>query len=155
MGGQSQLIHPFLSDRRDEKVPSFIVLTLYSNGLSQYSSWTLRELLGFVQREVEMRDSSIAPFDDDVHAIGTIKYRDIRRMESVLTAHEEPAILVRRHCVLLLLDPVRAVVMSDRMHVLVPDGADSMIGILTNILQVISFEHSNYCIVACLSILFT
>jgi hypothetical protein len=140
MGGDSQLLEPFLSDRKDDKVPAFVVLTLYSNGLSQYSSWTLRELLGFVHKEVEMRDSSVAPFDDDVHAIGTIKYRDIRRMESVLTAHEEPAILVRRHCVLLLLDPVRAVVMSDRMHILVPDGADSMIGTLTNIIQVVTYK---------------
>ena len=125
-----------LHDRKDnEKIPVFVTLSIFPNGTSRYSSVTLRDLLGYTQHEINLRDLPLNN-SDETSAVADIKYRDIRRLESILTAHEEPAILVRRHCALMLLDPIRAIVLSDRMIVVVPDGADSMISILLNILQV-------------------
>ena len=42
----------------------------------------------------------------------------------------DPTVLIRRHCVILLLDPIRAIIMSDRLLLLVPNGADMLISIL-------------------------
>jgi hypothetical protein len=43
---------------------------------------------------------------------------------------------VRRHAVIISLDPLRVVVMADRLILLVPDGADTLIQLLSNQLQV-------------------
>ena len=55
-----------------------------------------------------------------------VRYRDIDRLSSL----DSPAILVRRHAVLMLLDPLRAVIMADRFIIIVPDGADKVLAIL-------------------------
>ena len=42
---------------------------------------------------------------------------------------------VRRHVILMLLDPIRAIVLTNKMIVVIPDGADSLISMLMNILN--------------------
>jgi magnesium transporter len=42
----------------------------------------------------------------------------------------DSTILVRWHCVLFNLDPIRAIIMSDRVILIVPDGADSLLSII-------------------------
>ena len=43
------------------------------------------------------------------------------------SSSNEPALIVRRHVMLLNFDPLRAIVLRDRLLVLVPDGADSIL----------------------------
>ena len=41
-----------------------------------------------------------------------------------------PTILVRRHCVLIIFDPIRAVILSNELLFIVPDGAGSILQLL-------------------------
>jgi hypothetical protein len=134
--------------RNMDKAPAFITLTILSDGMRHYGNMTLRELTALVQAAIEAECGECAAIPEELLAVSKIKYRDVRRMESILSAHEEPAILVRHHAVFMLLDPVRAVILSDRMIVVVPDGADTMIGLLLSIFDVsIRFiTSSSHCV---------
>lgn len=72
-----------------------------------------------------------ASFSSPVHARerlgGYLHPRDMRRLVTPFSASNEPQLIVRRHVVLLNFDPLRAVVLRDRLLVLVPDGADSIL----------------------------
>eukprot|EP01032_Pedospumella_encystans_P012768 gene12768-14745_t len=65
-----------------------------------------------------------------VSAIGDLRLRDLRRLDYQFNPNEERSVLIRRHSVLFAMDPLRAVVMADRLILIVPDGADSLISIL-------------------------
>ena len=43
------------------------------------------------------------------------------------SASNEPGLIVRRHVMLLNFDPMRAIILKDRLLVIVPDGADSIL----------------------------
>lgn len=59
--------------------------------------------------------------------VGNIQSRDLRRLDTLFTPQDEPAILIRRHAVLISLDPLRVIVMFDRVVGFVPDGADTLL----------------------------
>jgi len=58
---------------------------------------------------------------------GFLHPRDMRRLVTPFSASNEPELIVRRHVMLLNFDPLRAVILRDRLLVLVPDGADSLL----------------------------
>ena len=58
---------------------------------------------------------------------GFLHPRDMRKLVNPFSASNEPELIVRRHAMLLNFDPLRAIVLRDRMLVLVPDGADSIL----------------------------
>jgi hypothetical protein len=58
---------------------------------------------------------------------GYLHPRDMRRLVTPFSASNEPALIVRRHVMLLNFDPLRAVILRDRLLVLVPHGADSLL----------------------------
>jgi len=58
---------------------------------------------------------------------GYLHPRDMRRLVMPFGASNEPELMVRRHVMLLNFDPLRAIVLRDRLLVLVPDGADSIL----------------------------
>jgi len=62
---------------------------------------------------------------------GYLHPRDMRRLVTPFSASNEPALIVRRHVMLLNVDPLRAIVLRDRLLVLVPDGADSILQTLS------------------------
>lgn len=100
-----EFLQAFLDQKNMERNPSFVILTIFANGDNIYSSMTLRDLLKLVQDEIahSCKDSYSCP--DDTIAVGSMKYRDIRRMESILSAHEEPAILVHTDLVSCIKSP--------------------------------------------------
>jgi magnesium transporter len=51
----------------------------------------------------------------------------MRRLVTPFSASNEPEIIVRRHAILLNFDPLRAIILRDRLLVVVPDGADSIL----------------------------
>jgi magnesium transporter len=53
--------------------------------------------------------------------------RDMRKLVTPFSASNEPELIVRRHAMLLNFDPLRAIILRDRLLVLVPDGADSLL----------------------------
>ena len=58
---------------------------------------------------------------------GFLHPRDMRRLVTPFSASNEPEIIVRRHAILLNFDPLRAIILRDRLLVVVPDGADSIL----------------------------
>ena len=58
---------------------------------------------------------------------GYLHPRDMRKLVTPFSATNEPELIVRRHVMLLNFDPLRAIVLRDRLLVLVPNGADSML----------------------------
>lgn len=58
---------------------------------------------------------------------GYLHPRDMRRLVTPFSTSNEPQLIVRRHAMLLNFDPLRAIVLKDRLLVLVPDGADSIL----------------------------
>lgn len=99
----------------------------------------------------EQQQSTVSPVDDTIadditedaipappqETHGTVTYRerlggylhprDMRRLVTPFSASNEPEMIVRRHVILLNVDPLRAVILRDRLLVLVPDGADSLL----------------------------
>jgi magnesium transporter len=71
---------------------------------------------------------------------GFLHPRDLRKLVSPFSASNEPELIVRRHAMLLNFDPLRAIILRDRLLVLVPDGADS---ILVQLEQMILGESEN------------
>lgn len=63
-------------------------------------------------------------------AANPLRLRDLRRLEARYDGSEESTILVRWHAILISLDPIMAVVMSSRVILLVPDGADSLLALV-------------------------
>jgi hypothetical protein len=67
--------------------------------------------------------------------IHEINLHDLRHLEYQLSPHEEPKILIRRHAVLVSLNPLRAVVLADKMLLIVPDGAETLLSMLYNYIK--------------------
>jgi hypothetical protein len=63
-------------------------------------------------------------------SIREIQFHDLRHLENQFHTHEEPTVIVRRHAVLISLNPLRAIVTADRLILIVPDGADSLLYML-------------------------
>eukprot|EP00934_Nitzschia_sp_Nitz4_P009107 Nitzschia sp. Nitz4//scaffold58_size112336//46750//48412//NITZ4_004032-RA/size112336-processed-gene-0.190-mRNA-1//1//CDS//3329554986//9097//frame0 len=53
--------------------------------------------------------------------------RDMRKLVTPFSASNEPELIIRRHAMLLNFDPLRTIILRDRLIVLVPDGADSVL----------------------------
>jgi len=58
---------------------------------------------------------------------GYLHPRDMRRLVTPFSASNEPELIVRRHVMLLNFDPLRAIILRDRLLILVPEGADSLL----------------------------
>jgi len=74
---------------------------------------------------------SIPTIDQTSHRhIREIQYHDLRHLEHQFNPHEEPTVLLRRHAVLMSLNPLRAVITADKLVLIVPNGADSLLYLL-------------------------
>jgi hypothetical protein len=62
--------------------------------------------------------------------IREIHLHDLRHLEHQFNPHEEPTILIRRHAILISLNPLRAVITADKLMLIVPNGADSLLYML-------------------------
>ena len=62
---------------------------------------------------------------------GYLHPRDMRRLVTPFSSSNAQEIMVRRHVILLNCDPLRAIVLRDRLLMLVPDDAESLLEILT------------------------
>lgn len=53
-----------------------------------------------------------------------VKIHEIRKLEFELNPHEERSIYIRRHCVLVALDPIRAMITAEKVILFIAHGAD-------------------------------
>jgi len=58
-----------------------------------------------------------------------LRVRDLSKLEHSTHGINEPTIFVRRHTILVSLDPIKALIMYDRIVLIVPDGADELLHI--------------------------
>lgn len=85
--------------------------------------------------------TSSASSSRSIDAVNFFRLRDLRRLEQVQTnsygagSSESCVVLVRRHAVLFSLEPLRAIVMADRLILIVPDGADSVLQVVENYMR--------------------
>ena len=91
--------------------------------------------------------SAITAKSSDIHNEATViglRVRDLRRLDfSFHPKEQEHSIWVRKHAVLLILDPIRAVVMASRVVIIVPvGGMDSMMTTLEQ--QLGDWRHQQY-----------
>ncbi|KAL7460301.1 hypothetical protein ACHAXS_000762, partial [Conticribra weissflogii] len=84
--------------------------------------------VGHDEGEIECKVKSSNPSSKHRERFGGYLHpRDMRRLATPFSASNEPSLMIRRHVMLLNFDPLRAVVLKDRLLVLVPDGADSLV----------------------------
>eukprot|EP00980_Cylindrotheca_fusiformis_P010853 scaffold2462_cov127-Cylindrotheca_fusiformis.AAC.10 len=74
---------------------------------------------------------------------GFLHPRDMRKLVTPFSASNEPELIVRRHAMLLNFDPLRAIILRDRLLVLVPDGADSILAQLEHMILNESSDHGD------------
>ena len=82
---------------------------------------------------IPFRSNTIEIIDDPDASLGAIqlRIRDLRRLDFNLNPSEEPSFWVRKHAVLISIDPIRAVVMASRIIIIVPPGGmDRILDIL-------------------------
>eukprot|EP01038_Epipyxis_sp_PR26KG_P013410 gene13410-17982_t len=130
----------------------FYVMTLTIDGLSERKTTNLKDLLNTINQEeacqidlefIEKMQSNMEyntnfkrnnevsaviagtpnlEEDEFDQAVSLTKLRDIRRLNFFLNTNEEKSILIRRHAVIFAMDPIRAVVMANKLVIVVPEG---------------------------------
>jgi hypothetical protein len=72
-------------------------------------------------RDIGMDDHShIAVKNEEQYPVLDLRLRDLRMLDSHFNSNSDHSIVVRKHVVLLCLDPFRAVVMADRLIIIIP-----------------------------------
>jgi hypothetical protein len=83
--------------------------------------------------KMKFNRSNSMEVDDNDKLSGAIylRIRDLRRLDFNLNPSEEPSFWVRKHAILISIDPIRAVVMASRIVIIVPPGGmDKILDIL-------------------------
>ncbi len=70
--------------------------------------------------------------------------RDMRRLVTPFSASNEPELIVRRHVIVFNFDPLRTIITRDRLLVLVPNGADSILKNLEERIVGSCLEYNDY-----------
>mmetsp|Transcript_4655 Transcript_4655/g.14754 ORF Transcript_4655/g.14754 Transcript_4655/m.14754 type:complete len:540 (-) Transcript_4655:1473-3092(-) len=139
--------HDFLELRRDDiltearsAVPLLNTETDSRYKAERQSLRKLRKRLpSALARTMARSDSELA---ERVRFKGTLQHRDVRLLDSTFVHSRDPAILVRRHAILVNLWPIKALVLSSRTLIFVPDGADSVLATLMTQLRKTTDERN-------------
>ena len=115
-----------------------LVLEFTSQGRGVFHELKRDELLAAARRAIP-RNALVEPKKKEKF-IGTLRHRDVRLLESNFAHSKDPAIVVRRHALIIVLPPIRMLILHDRAFLLVPDGADSM---LSTFMQKMRYEEAD------------
>lgn len=144
--------HSHLDDADHEKIPPICMREILSTGYNSLIEFSLKHLLSLVNsasdhidakrnslicdkpfasvpeidfKNVEFMKATSALHNHDMLHHGSapnILARDIRRLDFDSHPNEEPSIRVRKHVVIFVIDPIRAIIMSSRIIIIVPPG---------------------------------
>lgn len=85
------------------------------------------------------RNSDVNQFHKDVNDVYNqgheLSMRDVHRLDYLFNLNEEKAILIRRHAVLFSMDPVRAIVMANRILLLAPSECDPVNEVIAHFMK--------------------
>lgn len=59
-----------------------------------------------------------------------IQYQDLRHLENQFRNHDDPIILVRKHAILVAMNPIRAVITANKMFLIAPINSESLLDVL-------------------------
>lgn len=142
---QLKKLNPYFATKLQEQ-QQLLCFIVKSNGESDYESFSIRTLLQYIASAIKysINDNNNTANQSNNNKnsssqIPSLQARDLRRLDAYFGSDQDddghfmPAILVRKHCVLLVFDPLRTIILADRMILLVPDGgADSLISVLSD-----------------------
>ena len=107
----------------------------FSNDCRAGYQWiTLKQLFEIIKDETlkfrleTSSDKTSAKKKEPV--FGSIRFRDLRRLDIDCSYYEAPSIIQRRFVTIIVIPPIKAVIFCDMMIFVVPEGADQLIYIL-------------------------
>ena len=56
---------------------------------------------------------------------GTLRYRDVRLLDTNYASAQDPTVAVRRHCLIIIMPPLRCLLLHDQVMLVVPEGSDA------------------------------
>lgn len=59
-----------------------------------------------------------------------IQYQDLRHLENQFRNYDDPIILVRKHAILVAMNPIRAVITANKMFLIAPVDSESLLDVL-------------------------
>ena len=110
--------------RRDFAAPDIHILTLSSNAPARYEFVTLRQLLQHITSDFL---PIISCFSNEDSALKDLRYRDLRRLDHDSAHEDAPSLTQRRFVNILVLPPLKCIMTSRRLILIVPTGADSLL----------------------------
>lgn len=99
------------------------IYEMCSDGRAFMKSMTIKELFNLINQENPTNT-------DDINTCDKVNFRELRRLSYNINPNAEATIYVRKHVVILSIDTTRAVITSNRLMFIVPNGADSMLEII-------------------------
>eukprot|EP01041_Mallomonas_annulata_P002658 gene2658-5214_t len=124
----------YLLQRLAEKQKVVRVKEILSTGDSTYKTITPWEIFSHVRVNAAQIDSKV----DCIHlssAASMFSRRDLRRLKHKFSPQEEPVILIRRHAVMISIDPIHAIIMQHKIMVVISEEANYSISELERQLQ--------------------
>lgn len=126
-------INPIFLKRIEQRLPQsgqqILMLEIVAGSSSgNYLNMSLRDLLHYLKDKCNTIDAAMS--SGNYFAANQIRLRDLRRLDFSFNSVGQPEMLVRQNVILLILDDIRALVMSDRLILIIPDGADAVLSIL-------------------------
>lgn len=118
--------------RRDTAVQDIHILSLSSNAPARYDFVTLRQLLQLITSDFSHSISSVSKEES---VLKDILYRDLRRLDYESAHEDAPSLTQRRFCSILVLPPLKCIITSRRLILIVPRGADSLLSYVQDCIE--------------------
>lgn len=146
-------IGPFRLKQKQESYKLVTVQEIFANGESgNKTTKSLTELLEFVQHEVQRLGGSGSPKDSSASPRRTLNVRVNDLLHLVHDVrNEEPILLIRRHAVIINFYPIRAIVLADKLIMVIPKFVEDE---LTQLLQEIMNGNTKYLFVCVIFMLY-
>lgn len=131
-------LKPYFTKQRKVEASVVQIQEVFRSGESGYrNALTLRGLLEYIHEQVNALENATTRENSTkastlTRRSGTreLRLQDLRHIQDQFSIHEEPTLIIRRHSVVLSLNPIRAIVTCEKLIVIVPDGADSLLLLL-------------------------
>eukprot|EP01038_Epipyxis_sp_PR26KG_P011062 gene11062-14848_t len=141
-GDHNTIDHDIVLSRNSDK------LTMSNqNNMDESVQGTLTKSSFFVNNHYSDKVDAIDTtfIDKNTHIVNPVRLRDLRRLNFKFNPKQTHAVLIRRHATLLVLDPIRAIIMSSRILIICPENNQIITQELLDILaeHVKDWAHNN------------
>jgi hypothetical protein len=145
-------LRPYLVMRDQDTNLQFEVLEIFPDGRRGHiSTQTVRELVAMlhdmnVQIEASLPHLTERHKVDISKSIRELQYQDLRYFRYQLcNPYEEPSIFVRKHVVVLSMNPLRAIFTAERLYLVAPVGASALLYLIQGHMEGMLHFFSRQC----------